>query len=229
VSTTNEPTPLPGVTNEPTSLPGVTNEPTPLPGVTDAEARQIVGTLGKHWGVVLSFGIVIAGLGIAVMAWPDATITVLAVLLGISLLVSGIFSLVGSFTQPDQQTSSRVMMAISGALSIVLGFIAFQGITQATAILALVVGVGWLVRGIFELVAGLGAKGVPGRGLVITIGVLSIAAGAAVLLWPSITLTALAWISGLWLLILGLLQIVASFGLRRAARQAGAVAGAIVA
>ncbi len=196
-----------------------TSNPTPTPAVTEAEARQIVGTLGKHWGVVLSFGIIIAGLGIAVMAWPDKTISILAVLMGISLLVSGIFSLVGSFTQPDQQTGSRVLMAISGALSIVLGFIAFQGITQATAILALLVGVGWLVRGIFELVSGFGAaKGTPGRGLVITIGVLSIAAGAAVLLWPSITLTALAWISGLWLLVLGLLQVVAAFGLRKAAR-----------
>ncbi len=200
-----------------------TNDLTPTPGVTDAEARQIVGALGKHWGVVLSFGIIIAGLGIAVMAWPDATIKVLAVLLGVSLLISGIFSLVGSFTQPDQQTGSRVMMAISGALSIVLGFIAFQGITQATAILALLVGVGWLVRGILELVAGFGAeKGTPGRGLVITVGALSIAAGAAVLLWPSITLTALVWVSGLWLLVLGLLQIVAAFGLRRAAREVAA-------
>jgi uncharacterized membrane protein HdeD (DUF308 family) len=197
-----------------------TNDMTPTPGLTDAEARQIVGALGKHWGVVLSFGIIISGLGIAVMVWPDKTISVLAVLLGISLLISGIFSLVGSFTQPDQQTGSRVLMAISGALSIVLGFIAFQGITQATAILALLVGVGWLVRGIFELVAGIGAaKGTPGCGLVITIGALSVAAGAAVLLWPSITLTALVWISGLWLLVLGLLQIVAAFGLRKAARE----------
>lgn len=200
-----------------------TNELTPTPGGTDAEARQIVGGLGKHWGVVLSFGIVIAGMGIAVMVWPDKTVSILAVLLGISLLVSGIFSLVASFTQPDQQTGSRVLMAISGALSLVLGFIAFQGITQATAILALLVGVGWLVRGILELVAGVGAaKGTPGRGLVITIGALSTAAGAAVLLWPSITLTALAWISGLWLLILGLLQIVAAFGLRKAAREVAA-------
>lgn len=197
-----------------------TNDLTPTPGVTEAEARQIVGALGKHWGVVLSFGIVISGLGIAVMAWPDKTIGVLAILLGFSLLVSGIFSLVGSFTQPDQQAGSRVLMAISGALSIVLGFIAFQGISQATAILALLVGVGWLIRGIFELVAGIGAaKGTPGRGLAITVGALSVAAGAAVLLWPSITLTALVWISGLWLLVLGLLQIVAAFGLRKAARE----------
>jgi uncharacterized membrane protein HdeD (DUF308 family) len=196
--------------------------------VTEAEARELVGALGKHWGVVLSFGVITAGLGIAIMAWPQATIGVLAVLLGISLLISGVFSVVASFTQPDHQTSTRVLTAISGALSIVLGFVAFRGITQATAVLALLVGVGWLVRGIFELVAGIGAKGVPGRGLVITGGALSLAAGVAVLLWPAITLTALAWISGLWLLLLGVLQVVAAFRLRAAARRAQAVAGTVV-
>lgn len=185
----------------------------------EAEATTVVAALGKHWGLVLTFGILMGGLGVAVMAWPDKTIVVLAVLLGISLLVSGVFSLVAGFTQPDQQTSTRVLSVISGALSILLGFLAFQSITQATVILALIVGIGWLMRGIFDLVAGISAKGVPGRGLVITSGVLGLLAGIAVLLWPSITLTALAWIGGLWLLVMGIVQIVAAFSLRSAAKK----------
>ena len=107
--------------------------------------------------------------------------------MGISLLISGVFGLVASFTQPDQSTGSRVLMAISGAVSIALGLVAFQGISQAIAILVLVVGIGWIMRGIIELVAGLQATGVPGRGLTITAGIIGIAAGAAVLLWPDIT------------------------------------------
>jgi uncharacterized membrane protein HdeD (DUF308 family) len=195
---------------------------------TEPDARVLVAALGRHWGILLGFGIVMAGLGIAVMAWPDKTIVVLAVLLGISLLVSGVFSIVAGFTQPDQQTSTRVLTVISGVLSIVLGFIAFQGVTQATVILAIVVGVGWLVRGMVDLVTGLGAKGVPGRGLVITTGALSLAAGVAVLVWPSVTLTALAWIGGLWLLLVGLVQVLAAFTLRSAAKRA-AIEGTVVA
>jgi uncharacterized membrane protein HdeD (DUF308 family) len=185
----------------------------------EAQATTIVAALGKHWGIVLTFGLLMGGLGVAVMAWPDKTIAVLAILLGISLLVGGLFSLVAGFTQPDQQTSARVLSVISGALSILLGFLAFQSITHATVILALIVGIGWLMRGIFDLVMGISAKGVPGRGLVITSGVLTLLAGLAVLLWPSITLTALAWIGGLWLVLVGIVQVVGAFSLRSAAKE----------
>ncbi len=188
--------------------------------ITEAEANQAIATIGRHWGVLLSFGVLAAGLGIAMMVWPQATIAVVAILLGLSLLVSGVFSLVSGFTAPDQQTSTRVLSVITGVLSIVLGLVAFRGIAQATAILAIVVGIGWVLRGIVDVVNGIAAKGVPGRGLVITIGVLSLIAGLVVLLWPQITLTALAWIGGLWMLLLGIVQIVAAFTLRSAGKKA---------
>jgi uncharacterized membrane protein HdeD (DUF308 family) len=198
----------------------------------EPDPREIVAALGRHWGILLSFGIIMAGLGVAVMVWPDKTIVVLAILLGVALLVSGVFSLVAGFTQPDQQTSTRVLSVISGILSILLGLLAFQGITQATVILAIIVGIGWVMRGIIDLVAGIGASGVPGRGLAITTGILSLIAGVAVLVWPSITLTVLAWVGGLWLVIVGLVQIAAAFSLRSAARHSsddGILEGTVVA
>ncbi len=181
------------------------------------DSRVLIRALGQHWGVLLSFGIVLGGLGVAIMVWPDITVGVAAVLLGISLLVSGVFSVVASFTQPDQTTATRVLTAMSGALSIGLGFVAFRGIVQAATILALIVGIGWLVRGMFDLTAGLSARGVPGRGWVITSGVMAIVAGIAVLVWPGITLIALAWVTGLSLLVIGLTQVASAFALRRLA------------
>jgi len=202
-----------------------TNTTAPVEGL---EATDIVAT-SKHWGVLLTFGILTAGLGAVIIAWPGKTVAVAAVLLGIALLISGIFSLVGSFTQPDQSTGSRVLMAMSGVLSIALAFIAFQGITQAVALLVIIVGIGWLVRGIMELIAGIQAKGVPGRSFVIAGGVIAILAGAAVLVWPSITLTVLCWIFGLTLVLMGLLQIVASFELRSAGKRAAEAAPVVAA
>ncbi len=195
----------------------MTTSSTTTTGV-EITADDVVAT-SKHWGILLTFGILTAGLGAAIIAWPDKTVAVVAVLLGFSLLISGIFSLVASFTQPDRTTGSRVLMAISGVLSVALGFLAFQGVTQAVTILVIIVGLGWLMRGILELVAGISAKGVPGRGLVIAGGVISIAAGGAILLWPSATLTVIAWIVGFTLVAIGIVQMIAAFQLRSIGAQ----------
>lgn len=187
--------------------------------VESIEIDEIV-SVSKHWGVLLTFGILTAGLGAAIIAWPEKTAAIAGVLLGISLLISGIFSLVASFTQPDRTAASRVLMAISGVISIALGLIAFRGVTQAIAILVIVVGVGWITRGLIELVAGIQAKGVPGRGLTITSGVIGISAGVAIMVWPSITITALCWIVGLTLLLIGAVEIFGAFKLRSAGKLA---------
>jgi uncharacterized membrane protein HdeD (DUF308 family) len=201
---------------------------------TEGPSPEAVVATSKHWGVLLSFGLIAAGFGLAFIIWPDKTVAVAAVFMGLSLLISGVFGLVASFTQPDQSTGSRVLMAISGAVSVALGLVAFQGISQAIAILVLVVGIGWIMRGIMELIAGLqAAKGVPGRGATITAGIIAIGAGAAILLWPNITLTVLVWIVGLTLILIGAIQILAAFALRAAGKRAAAelppvVAGEVV-
>lgn len=187
----------------------------PPSAISEEQADQIAGLVGRNWGLLLGFGIILGGLGVAVMVWPEATIGVVAVLLGIALLVSGIFSVIGALTRSDHATPLRLLSGISGALSILLGVLAFSGITEAVTILTLMIGFGWMVRGIGELVVGISAKGAPGRGLTIAAGALGIVAGAVVLLWPSITLLALAYVSGIWLVLLGILQIVLAFRLRK--------------
>lgn len=176
--------------------------------------------LARHWGLFFTFGLVSVALGIAMMVWPHATVAVVAILLGAWLIVSGVFSLVSSFGPAvGGDTGARVLLGISGALSILLGVMAFRGIFQAVEILALFVGIGWLMRGVFEVVSGLQSTGQPGRGWTITIGALSVVAGIVVLAWPSPTLLVIAWVGGVWLVVLGILEIVNALSLRRLAKR----------
>lgn len=184
-------------------------------GFSEEQANQIAGALGRNWGLLIGFGIVLSGLGIAMLAWPEATIGVLAALLGVALLISGIFSVIGGLTRSDHPTSIRILGGVSGVLSILLGVFALSGITTAVTILALMVGFGWIVRGIGDLAAGIGSKGQRGRGITIAAGILGIIAGAVVLVWPSITLVVLAYVGGIWLILMGLLQMVLAFRLRK--------------
>lgn len=173
--------------------------------------------LGRSWGLVLAFALATIALGVIIMVWPKETVVVLAVLMGLYLIISGIFQLVASFTSDGAGTGFRVFAAIAGTVSILLGVFAFRGIAHAVAILALLIGFGWLLRGISEVVEGIADKGMPGRGWTITLGLLSALAGVVVLVWPAASLSVLIWVTGIWLVVLGLFELFAAFALRKAA------------
>ncbi len=185
----------------------------------DPDVRNLLNKLGSNWGWFLAFGLVSVAVGILMLIWPGITVLVMAIVLGAWLLVSGVFALVTSFSARDEDTTSRVMMGIVGALSILLGLLAFRGAFQAVEILALFVGIGWLFRGITDLIVGIGAKGQAGRGLTIFVGVLGMIAGGVVLLWPAITLLALAIVAGVWLIIMGIVWIFGAFAIRSEAKK----------
>ena len=52
----------------------------------------------------------------------------------------------------------------------------------------------------------------------IFIGALSLVAGIVILAWPAITLNALVWVTGLWLVFLGIVEVFGSFQLRKLAQ-----------
>jgi uncharacterized membrane protein HdeD (DUF308 family) len=178
--------------------------------------------LGRSFGIVLAFGVATVALGIILMVFTEQSVKFFAVIVGIYLLLSGIFMLVASFTKEMDSTGMRVISAVGGLLSILLGIVALRGITQAVAILALLIGVGWIIRGVADLVEGIAHPGMPARGWVIFLGALSLLAGIVVLLWPGITLGALVWVTGLWLVVLGIIEVIGSFQLRGMAKELAA-------
>ncbi len=180
----------------------------------------IQGALGRTFGTVLAFGVATIALGVILMVFTEQSVKFFAVIAGIYLIFSGIFLMVASFSSETGGTGIRVLSAIAGLFSVLLGIVAFRGISQAVAILALLIGVGWVVRGIAELIEGIANPGMPARGWVIFIGALSLVAGLVVLAWPAITLNALVWVTGLWLVLLGIVEVFGSFQLRKLAQAA---------
>jgi len=182
--------------------------------MSTASVDPIQGMMGRTFGIVLAFGLATIALGVILMVFTEQSVAFFAVMVGIYLIISGIFLIVASFSSDTGGTGIRVMSAIAGLFSVLLGVVAFRGISQAVAILALLIGVGWVVRGIAELIEGIANPGMPARGWVIFIGALSLVAGIVVLSWPAITLNALVWVTGLWLVLLGVVEVIGSFQLR---------------
>lgn len=183
------------------------------------QGADILAHLGRHWGWVLSFGIITLLAGIAVLAWPGATLLVIAVLFGVQLIVAGIFRLVAAFATGETGGGTRVMLALLGVLSIIIGLWAVRHVLLTLLALIVLLGIFWVVNGAIELFAALSHRGMPERGWTAAMGVLSLLAGIIVLIYPGETLLTLSIVLGIWLLVYGVMQIVASFRLRRVARS----------
>jgi uncharacterized membrane protein HdeD (DUF308 family) len=195
-----------------------------------SQARQDVGDMltriGKHWGWVLTFGILTAALGVAVLVWPGHTLVAIAVLIGIQLIVAGIFRFVAAFAFDAVSGGTRVLLAVLGLLSLVIGLYAVRHILITLLALTLLLGIFWTVNGVIEVFTALSHKEMSNRGWAAFMGVLSVFAGIIVLAWPALTLLALAIVVGVWLLIFGFMEISLAFRVRAAGRVGRAMAHA---
>jgi uncharacterized membrane protein HdeD (DUF308 family) len=181
----------------------------------DRDPTDLFAQLGRHWGWALAYGILTLLAGIVVIAWPSETLLVLAVLFGIQLIFSGIFRFVAALASTDLTGGTRVMLALLGVLSFIIGLWAIRHAVLTLVALAVFLGIFWVVNGLIDIFAAVAHREMPGRGWSVLMGVLSICAGLIVLAFPGLTLLGLAVILGCWLIIFGILEIVAAFRLRK--------------
>ncbi|MFD7319708.1 HdeD family acid-resistance protein [Streptomyces sp. NPDC059875] len=173
---------------------------------------------GVAWQALLVAGIASLVLGVLVLIWPGASLFVAGVLFGLYLLFSGVMQLVAAFGT-HASTALRVMAFISGALSILLGLFCFKGETQSTLLLALWIGIGWLFRGITQTVAATSDPAMPARGWQIFLGIVSALAGVVLIVSPLESAAVLTVLAGVWLLVVGVVEIATAFMVRTRAKD----------
>ena len=181
------------------------------------EAKGVVKPLlGQQlWKWTLAAGVLTIVLGGIVLAWPGPTLLVASTLFGVYLLLTGFVGLFMAFTLP-RSAGMRVLLFISGILSVVLAILSFRHFGDAYAILllSLWIGIGFIFQGVSAIAAAIGESELPGRGWSIVLGVISVIAGLVVLVWPFDSIVVLVVVAGVWLVILGVVQIIHSFQIR---------------
>jgi uncharacterized membrane protein HdeD (DUF308 family) len=187
------------------------------------ETRIVMNTLvgQRLWKWKLVAGLLTIVLGAIVLAWPGPTILVASTLFGVYLLVSGLAELFMAFTLP-RSAATRVLLFISGALSVVLAILSFRhfGDAYAVLLLSLWIGIGFIFQGVAGVAAGIGESDLPGRGWYIVAGIISVLAGLVVLVWPFDSIAVLTLAAGIWFVIIGITQIIQAFQTRKAANTA---------
>lgn len=181
----------------------------------------IPSLLPHLWKSTLVSGILSLILGVLVLAWPGISILVAAIWFGVYLLITGIAQVVFAFSL-HVTAGSRILLFISGAASLILAVLAFRhfGTDPRTAILLLAIwiGVGFIFRGVATTVSAISDPTLPGRGWSIFVGVISLLAGIVVIAYPFDSIITLAIVVGVWFVVIGVFEIVSSFGIRKASK-----------
>lgn len=101
-----------------------------------ADAADVLASIGRHWGWIMAFGVLTLLAGVAVLAWPGRTLVVIAVLFGVQLIVTGIFRFVAAFAADDLTGGTRVLLAVLGVLSLIIGLYAVRHVLVTLLALA---------------------------------------------------------------------------------------------
>ncbi|HJY96408.1 MAG TPA: HdeD family acid-resistance protein [Streptosporangiaceae bacterium] len=172
------------------------------------------------WQTTLFLGVVTLILGLIVSFHPTGSLNVISVLLGVLMIISGIFHLIRVFGSAE---SRRVWLGISGLLLIVIGVVLIRHLHLTVAIIGLIIGISWIVQGLSALAAGLSGGSREGSGWWIFFGVVSVIGGIVITAVPVASVTALAVLIGIWFIIEGLFELIAGFMLRHAINKSQAI------
>ena len=170
--------------------------------------------MAESWQATVVLGALTLILGLIVSFHPAGSLNVIAVLLGILMILSGIFHLVRIFGPGE---AHRVWLGIAGLLFIVIGVVLIRHLHLTLALVGLFVGLTWVVQGVTALMAGIAGGAREGRAWWIAFGAMSLIAGIVVTATPVSSLTVLAVLLGIWSIIMGIFEIIGGLMLRRMA------------
>jgi uncharacterized membrane protein HdeD (DUF308 family) len=178
--------------------------------------------LVDHWGLVLTYGLVTIGLGLVLVLWPEQTLKVLAILIGIQLVITGIFRLVLAVASRHVDGSTRAIAGMFGAFALVLGLLCLRSPLQTVLVIGMILGVWWLAAGVTDIVGALRSRESHRRGWDLALGVLSVLAGGFLLVNPEVSLGVLVIVVAVWMFSYGFIAVAAAVMLRREEKRTSA-------
>ena len=172
-----------------------------------AEAVSMEESVAIPWWLILLEGIAALIIGILLIAYPQATLTFMVVLLGIYWLISGLFKIVSIFVD-SAQWGLKLLIGILGILAgiIVLQY-PFVSSKTVAWVFILVLGIDGIIIGILALIQAFQGGGW-GPGV---LGILSILFGIVILANTMISALLLPYVLGVLGIIGGIAAIIMAF------------------
>jgi uncharacterized membrane protein HdeD (DUF308 family) len=116
-----------------------------------------------------------------------------------------------------------------GALAVILGVVILVWPGPSIVVAAVLFGVYLVMSGaamvILALALAISYPRFPGRGWSIFFGIISTLAGVVVLVYPFDSIVTLALVVGIWLIILGVMEVISAFGMRSDVKKVKNITG----
>jgi uncharacterized membrane protein HdeD (DUF308 family) len=194
-------------------------------------ATQRPAGTGRHraqpwwsvWRTSFIVGLVTTVLGLVVAFRPTQSLSVVMVLFGLLLIVSGAYQLAHVFDSAERE---RVWRGVAAAAFIIAGLVMIRHMHLRLAVIGLVIGVTWVLQGVALLALAATIRPRAHAGWTAFFGVVSLIAAVVVMAVPAVSVATLTSLVGAWFAVMGLLEMLGALLLRHSAPPTGHAGGA---
>jgi uncharacterized membrane protein HdeD (DUF308 family) len=183
--------------------------------MAQVEGTGTVSTDPAKWWVVALLGAISIAAGVLALAYPDITLLVLGLIVGINLVIIGAVW-IGLATTEVQSEGGRVLRFIVGFLAILAGLVCLVRPGAGVLVLLIALSFWFIVTGVADLARALDER--EHRWIAGILGVISIAAGVVIVGNPDIGLATLALLAGIAFIVRGTVELMAGFYMRSLTR-----------
>jgi uncharacterized membrane protein HdeD (DUF308 family) len=186
---------------------------------TTMSSRTAAAILSRNWWALALRGVAAIVFGVLTFVLPGVTLAVLVFMFGAYALVDGIFNLIAA-TRGREDERPWWGLVIEGLISIAAGIVTFMWPGLTALVLLYVIGAWAVITGILEIVAAIRLrKLITGEVWLALGGVLSLAFGVLLFLFPAAAALALVLWTGAYAVVFGALLLGLAFRLRRTQRE----------
>lgn len=183
------------------------------------EDRSTLDAMRSSRLVAYTVGAVCLAAGLFLLLWTDRSETIIGRIAGVLLLLIGL-SEVFEAVRTHREGSYWGLLALRGALNVVVGGALLFWPNPTLAVLVWLIGLDLVLTGVIGLIASLRIPAELGRSAVVVRSVVGLAFGVVIMVWPDETVAVLMWIIGLQLILLGLILLWSGYQVSKAARAA---------
>jgi uncharacterized membrane protein HdeD (DUF308 family) len=183
-----------------------------------SEDRSSLEVLRGSRIVAYTLGAITLVAGLVLLFWPDRSITVVARLTGILLIVVGVGDLLETFRN-HRQGSYWGLMALRGVINVGFGaaLLFWPGVT--ISVVVWLIGFDLVLTGVLGLLIR-GQMPEEYRSAMLTRSILTIVFGLAIMIWPHSTVKVVAFVVAALLILFGLVLLYSGWVLSKAAKEA---------